>query len=657
MVGILYDEATLSGLPDSRFTGYLYAKRLIIRQRIISTVGDVPGEERHMIYCCHCKHKWGPYLPSYTTASAFGKHFRAMHSQLPSREEEYKSVIKRMAEATTTGKRRRTGTGSNPFTISSQLAGTRQPGEIFDEQEYRRLLAMMVVETNTAFRMVEVVSFRNLMRYCNSQVPIVSGSMLYRDIHKILYRRLFKEVCQRLQLHIAEGARINLTLDAWTASNKLPFLAITAHWMTIDFELVSTLIGFERLRGSHTAENMTVAIMKVLRMYGIEDYINCITTDNASVNDAIFKELEFHLLSWSQHDGQIRCLAHVLNIAAQTVLTTLKSEAREAEVVLEGWEESGNEEIGPAATLSRLRRIIAKIRSSTTLWEALKTEAQAVKLDWLAPILDVRIRWNSTHKMIERALKLRPALDRLLTFDPSHAFQRANLTLNGSDWIVLAKLGDILHVYIQGTKFASGTTYPTLTMQLPYYQFTQNKLYRLIQGERENFSGEDSELDARTSRLLWGAADEAYKKLNLYWQKTDNHSGQAVATMLDPRMRLKVFENLHWEPEWIDDVKQKFHRVYDNYYASKETSQPDAGTEVDMLEADRVASAIRLQVGPERPTTGSSSSARQPEEEVGFEDLVFGPPESPPDQSQMRSLVDFYLEEDCADRRADPVVW
>lgn len=71
-------------------------------------------------------------------------------------------------------------------------------------------------------------------------------------------------------------------------------------------------------------------------------------------------------------------------------------------------------------------------------------------------------------------------------------------------------------------------------MQLPYNQFTQNKLYRLIQGERENFSADDSVLDVRTSQLLRGAADEAYKKLNLYWQKTNNHSGQAVATMLDP---------------------------------------------------------------------------------------------------------------------------
>ena len=91
----------------------------------------------------------------------------------------------------------------------------------------------------------------------------------------------------------------------------------------------------------------------------------------------------------------------MLNLAAQTFLTTLKSEARDAEVVLEGWEEQDNDAVGLAATLSRLGRVIAKIRSSTLLWEALQTEAQAVKLVWLAPILDVRIRWNSTHKMIE----------------------------------------------------------------------------------------------------------------------------------------------------------------------------------------------------------------------------------------------------------------
>ena len=433
-----------------------------------------------MVYCCHCKHQWGPYLPKYTTTSAFIYHFRAQHPQLPAREEDYKSIIKRMGEATAKGKRKRSGT--SPFSIASQMAGTRQVGELFDEQEYRKLLAQMVVETNTSFRTVEVDSFRNLMRYCNSRVPIVTRSMLYRDIHKLLYRRLFKDVRNRLQLHISQGARINLTLDAWTASNKIPFLAITAHWMTADFEQCSTLIGFERLRGSHTAENMVAAIMTVLKMYGIESSINCITTDNASVNDAIFNELEYQLLSFSRRDGQIRCLAHVLNLAAQTVLVSLNSEALDAEVVLESRGGVGNagEDISPASTLSRLRRIIAKIRSSTSLWEALQTEAKAVKLDWLSPILDVRVRWNSTYKMLERALKLRPALERLLAFDSTRVFHRTGLNLNAADWTILEKLKDILEVFVDATEFASGCTYPTLTMQLPYYQFIQNKLYRLI---------------------------------------------------------------------------------------------------------------------------------------------------------------------------------
>ena len=81
-----------------------------------------------------------------------------------------------MADGTTTSKRRRTS--STPFIIARELAGTRQARKLFDEQEYHRLLAMMVVETNTAFRTVEEDSFQKLMRYCNGLVPIVSRSML-----------------------------------------------------------------------------------------------------------------------------------------------------------------------------------------------------------------------------------------------------------------------------------------------------------------------------------------------------------------------------------------------------------------------------------------------------------------------------------------------
>ena len=105
---------------------------------------------------------------------------------------------------------------------------------------------------------------------------MITRPTLCRNIQNLLYLELFSKVRGQLQLHISEGARINLTLDTWTASNKIPFLAVTAHWMTAKCDLHSTLISFESLRGSHTASNLAAVTIKVLDMYGIRDHITAL---------------------------------------------------------------------------------------------------------------------------------------------------------------------------------------------------------------------------------------------------------------------------------------------------------------------------------------------------------------------------------------------
>ena len=256
----------------------------------------------------------------------------------------------------------------------------------------------------------------------------ISRKTVKRDIQILLYEELFQSLKIRLQSHISTGAKVNLTIDAGTSSNKLPFWAVTAHWINIGYEKFNTLIGFERLQGSHTAGNMADVLVKILKMYGIREAINCITADIATVNDGIFLDLELEMTEWSQDNGQIRCLAHVLNLAAQAVLKTLRSEADEPEVDLASDDQHNqpiNNEVDPATTLHKLRQILAKIRSTNLLWESLQEDAQRKRLNWLVPILDVRVRWNSTHKMIQRALHLRPALGRLLAIDNSQKFSKA----------------------------------------------------------------------------------------------------------------------------------------------------------------------------------------------------------------------------------------
>jgi len=148
--------------------------------------------------------------------------------------------------------------------------------------------------------------------------------------------------------------------------------------------------------------------------------------------------------------------------------------------------------------------------------------------------------------MIERALYLGPALERLLAVDNTRRFSKARtpLTLSLRDWDTLERVSRILSLFVDATEFASGSTYPTLSSQLPYYRFLQNALNELIESEQPIEDDPDS---ASTTYKICAAADDTYQKLNQYWVKTDSNMGQVIATILDPRIKLQLFKNLQWE--------------------------------------------------------------------------------------------------------------
>ena len=640
LIAELFNTRTISGKEELQFNSYLYEKRLIIRE----TMDD--GSGHHMVHCCHCHHSWGPYDAKYTTTSTFIAHLRTRHARLPSREGDYKSAVGRLLAKTSSIISTRSEI--SPFTLARGRLGPRAAGHLFDNKEYRKLIAVMVLETNSSFQMVESNAFRALMAYCNGSAIAISRRTIKRDIEKTLYKELFQNLRVRLQDHVSAGAKVNLTIDAWTSSNKLPFLAITAHWIDTKYEKYNTLIGFERLRGSHTAGNMADVLVKVLNIYGIREAINCITADNATVNDGIFLDLALEMQEWSQEDGQIRCLAHVLNLAAQTVLKTLRSEAEEPEVDLASddlHDLGNNNEVDPATAIHKLRQIVAKIRSSNILWELLQEDVQRKRIVWLVPVLDVRVRWNSTHKMIKRALYLRPALERFLAIDNSRKFSKARipLTLSQGDWNILERVEKVLALFVDATEFASGSTYPTLSSQLPYYQFLQNALHELIQNESRGLIDENLEHNFSVSRIC-AAADDAYQKLNQYWIKTDSNTGQVIATILDPRMKLQLFRNLEWEATWIDNARDKFIRIFNKRYARVPIATLSSG-------------AGEQSIRPASQRIRSIATHETPANRRRYEDLVFGVSTEEPDDDLLESQVNIYLREARVDRNMDIIQW
>jgi len=66
---------------------------------------------------------------------------------------------------------------------------------------------------------------------------------------------------------------INLTCDAWQASNTDGYFVVTGHWIEesvpTQWELKSKLLGFTRLCNAHNGEQLGQALFKVVNQVGI----------------------------------------------------------------------------------------------------------------------------------------------------------------------------------------------------------------------------------------------------------------------------------------------------------------------------------------------------------------------------------------------------
>jgi len=67
---------------------------------------------------------------------------------------------------------------------------------------------------------------------------------------------------------------VNLTCDAWQASNTEGYFAVTGHWIEVSipaqWELKSALLGFTCVSNAHNGKRLGQVLFKVLVRVGIE---------------------------------------------------------------------------------------------------------------------------------------------------------------------------------------------------------------------------------------------------------------------------------------------------------------------------------------------------------------------------------------------------
>lgn len=144
--------------------------------------------------------------------------------------------------------------------------------------------------------------------------------------------------------------------------------------------------------------------------------------------DVISDDLAEKNITFEPHNQRVRCLAHIIDLAAKKALKDLDASGPDTEAdILEEVDEAEEDLKNVVYKVSllkfiillyvtssltycskpKLRKLVVKIRASPQRRERFHQQCVAAKLPSLELIPDIKTRWNSTELMIERALKLR----------------------------------------------------------------------------------------------------------------------------------------------------------------------------------------------------------------------------------------------------------
>jgi len=173
------------------------------------------------------------------------------------------------------------------------------------------------------------------------------------------------------------------------------YLAITAHWIDDEWKLHDALMEFKHVEGHHYGDVLGEMVYDVLKDYNICEKLFCITTDGASNNDSMCEEIERLLsedgISWSAEKNHIYCMNHVINLAVQSFLKSIKAiktNADGSDYVEEDLEKDEPMPDGFALALYKIRtitKVISQCNGNISI---------ATSGDW-ANVLESRVKYPS----------------------------------------------------------------------------------------------------------------------------------------------------------------------------------------------------------------------------------------------------------------------
>jgi hypothetical protein len=264
---------------------------------------------------------------------------------------------------------------------------------------------------------------------------------------------------------------------------------------------------------------------------------------------------------------RLRCLGHVINLAAKAFLYGKEFDAFEKDIdtvkehseilkELQLWRKRG-----PVGKLHNIIIFICRSpqrREKFANIKALSSE-ESEQFDHLKLVVDNATRWNSLYSMIERAIKLRDRIDRFCIdyaetmhglsskkaqSEEERACLLKNDALTADDWLALTEVVSILEKFYRLTKRAEGTTLSSDRGVLSDYMTTLNELLNHTRDVRDDLilRADNPDLSTPSIQHLRICIVNCWTKLDEYFSIVNDTPAHYASVVTNPRMKWKYFQ-------------------------------------------------------------------------------------------------------------------
>ncbi|XP_017261968.1 E3 SUMO-protein ligase ZBED1-like [Kryptolebias marmoratus] len=309
---------------------------------------------------------------------------------------------------------------------------SKLPSSSARAQKITKSVAVFICKDLRPYSVVENKGFKNMLKILEPRYAIPTRKYMTEVAVPSLYTEVKTDVLESLK----SAERVALTCDGWTSRATDPYVTITSHFISDEWELVSNVLQTRPLHGSHTGSNIANLLTEAINEWGITGKVPAVVTDNAA------NMLAAVGLTDLLHVG---CFAHVLNLASQAALKT------------------------PAVTrlLGRVRRISAFFHRSTLACHALKKNQKLLDLPQHKLLTDVSTRWNSALDMLERFLEQQPAVSAALLAPEVRKQEKDLCSLTEADITAAEDIAQALKSLKKATLVMSQESTPSLSVIAP----------------------------------------------------------------------------------------------------------------------------------------------------------------------------------------------